>query len=110
MLTRDRQFQYFRDADDYVFLIDTQSVDDQARCLSENFQINWLYRPFSRCMMCNEYLIEGTEEQRAGLTVKIRKEESLRYCPQCQRLYWNGGHVHRMENKLMEWQKKWGKH
>jgi uncharacterized protein with PIN domain len=60
-------------------------------------------------MMCNEGLIEGTQEQRAGLTVKLEADEPLRFCPQCQRLYWNGGHVHRMERKLREWQEKWGK-
>ena len=109
VLTRDRQFLYFRDASQYVFFLDVQVIDEQARYLAERLNINWLYRPFSRCMMCNENLIEGTQEQRATLTVKIRSDETLRFCPQCQRLYWNGGHVHRMERKLREWQKKWGK-
>lgn len=109
VLTRDRQFLHFRDASEYVFLLECESIDDQARCLAEQLHIDWLYRPFSRCMMCNEPLVEGTEKQRAALTVKIRDDEPLRYCPQCERLYWNGGHVHRMEKKLREWKRKWGK-
>lgn len=109
ILTRDRQFLHFRDARRYVFFFDEQSLDGQARLLTELLGIDWLYRPFSRCMMCNELLIEGTQEQRAGLSIRLRDDEPLRYCPKCQRLYWNGGHVHRMEQKLREWKNKWQK-
>lgn len=109
VLTRDRQFLCFRDAEDYVLFMDVQSLDEQAKLLSEKLGIDWLLSPFTRCMMCNEELIEGSVEQRAGLTVRLRPEEPLRYCPVCQRLYWNGGHVHRMQKKLLEWKEKWQK-
>lgn len=109
ILTRDRQFMHFRDADKFVFMIDDQVLDDQARCLAERLHIDWLYRPFTRCMMCNVELVQGTEDQRAGLSIRLRDDEPLRCCPECQRLYWNGGHVHRMEKKLTEWKRKWGK-
>ncbi len=109
VLTRDRQFLCFRDAEEYVLFMEVQTIDEQAKLLSEQLGVDWLLSPFSRCMMCNEELIEGTVEQRAGLTVRLQPEEPLRYCPSCERLYWNGGHVHRMEKKLLEWKEKWQK-
>jgi len=103
ILTRDRQFLHFRDASDFVYFFDVQSLDKQAQLLATDLHIDWLYRPFSRCLVCNEELLAGTSEQRAGLSVKLRDEEPLKYCPSCARLYWCGSHVRRMDRKLREW-------
>lgn len=109
ILTRDRQFMKYRYAAGIVLLLNEQSLDDQARVLSLALDIDWLYQPFSRCLVCNTPLIEADNAQRSKLRVQLRDDEPLWSCPGCHRSYWVGGHVRRMYRRLQEWKDKFSR-
>jgi uncharacterized protein len=40
------------------------------------------------------------------LAALVPKDLGLRVCPECGRLYWPGGHVRRMQQRLAFWQEQ----
>lgn len=103
IITRDRQFLNYRQAEDRVIFMHTQDLDAQALELSRVLSIDWLFRPFSRCLVCNTLLLPAKEEQRSQLRVELRADEALWVCPGCHRSYWAGSHVKRMHRRLENW-------
>jgi uncharacterized protein with PIN domain len=79
---------------------------DSRRQLAEvirRFDLARLMRPFSRCMACNTLLEraeKGVIRDQLPPSVAAAHEEFQR-CPRCLRIYWKGGHYHRMQ-KLVE--------
>lgn len=103
ILTRDRQFLNYRNAEGRVILLLRQELDAQAEELSRALPIDWLYRPFSRCLVCNSPLVLAGQEQRLQLQLRLRDDEDLWTCPGCHRNYWAGSHVKRMRLRLEGW-------
>jgi hypothetical protein len=67
--------------------------------------IDWLHDPFSRCLLCNVVLRPATPLARSRLPEGVRASfGDFNQCPQCDRLYWAGGHVQRMRARLERWQ------
>jgi hypothetical protein len=106
ILTRDRQFMNYHSVTGSVLLLKDQELDDQARALSLTLGIDWMYRPFTRCLVCNTPLIMAGQTQRQALKVHLRDDEPIWLCPDCRRCYWQGGHVQRMSRRLKEWKNK----
>lgn len=103
-ITRDQEIMTFRKAAETVILLDAESLDDCAQTLSEQLQINWLAKPFSRCMVCNTELIDASPQQLAGLSqAKIDHVDAAFYCPRCRQVFWEGSHVKRMRSHLHDW-------
>lgn len=98
LITRDRDFLERREADRHVFFFDTVELDAQAQLLRDKLRIDWLHRPFSRCMVCNGVLEPAPETAR-----RADLQGPLRRCPGCGRLYWEGSHVRRMRARLRGW-------
>lgn len=74
---------------------------DSRRQLAEivrRFDLGRLMRPFSRCMRCNGVLEDvGKEEVRDQIPPQAAKlYDEFRRCPECRRIYWQGGHYRRM--------------
>jgi len=75
--------------------------------LRSAFAIDWQYAPFTRCLIDNRAL-----EMAAPRLARLVPENSraaggpLRVCPECARLYWRGGHVRRMQQRLAVWQQE----
>jgi uncharacterized protein len=92
LITRDRGFVQRRGAE-RVVLLSAQTLDEQARDLRERLALDWLHDPFSRCLLCNSPLREAPAP----------RGELRRYCPHCDKLYWEGGHVRRMRARLHRW-------
>jgi uncharacterized protein with PIN domain len=68
-------------------------------------KINWLYRPFSRCLICNTLLTEPTKEnieEQVPLDVRSLSNQFW-YCSRCDKVYWEGSHTARMLQQLMNW-------
>ncbi len=103
VITRDRQFLNYRQAKDWIVFIHTQDLDAQALELSQALSIDWLFQPFSRCLVCNSPLVLADREQRRQLKVQLRADEDLWTCPGCHRHYWAGSHVRRMYRRLAGW-------
>ena len=110
LLTCDRALTEYRDADKVVVLLETGSLDELAKQLSQKCQINWQFQPFTRCMTCNTVLTEADEQQRETIPPDIQQNSHNRevyYCPTCNKVYWNGGHVKRMREHLEKWHQQY---
>jgi uncharacterized protein with PIN domain len=105
LLTRDHKLMEFRNAADTVLLLHGNTLQECIDELTSRLQLNWLYRPFSRCLMCNTVLVEADTEAWNQLPKDSRLQvQKLLSCSCCARIYWEGGHVRRMRARLVSWQ------
>jgi len=103
LVTRDRKLKNFRIAKNTVVLLDCNIFIDCVAEVTQRLNIDWLHRPFSRCMMCNTPLIAATVQQVTHLNHSLNKTvNNVYYCEHCDRLYWEGSHVRRMRARLQE--------
>ncbi len=102
LLTRDRKLQEHRGAAGTLCLLTCNGLDACAQELMEKLAIDWQYRPFSRCLICNVPLEPAPPEATALVPADVSGQPLLR-CPCCKRIYWEGSHVRRMRTKLREW-------
>jgi len=103
LLTRDRPLVEYRAAAGTVILLQCNELSRCAEELTERLGIDWQHRPFSRCLVCNTPLRTATPEQRLLIPEDARRDELVLYCPDCDKLYWEGSHVRRMRKKLGRW-------
>ena len=105
LITRDKKLLEHRRAPGTVVLLECDGLDDCAQKLKHKVSINWMHRPFTRCMVCNTSLRPASSEQFSSLPEKIQSQiEAPVYCPVCNKVYWDGGHVERMRERLETWQ------
>ncbi len=101
LITRDRKMAEFKNASEHVMVLQANTLTECVQELSSRLGLNWLYKPFSRCLLCNTLLIQTNAQQQAQLPDNIREGGDRGvYCPNCGKLYWSGGHVRRMRHKL----------
>jgi uncharacterized protein with PIN domain len=98
LLTRDREFLERREADTHVFFFDSADLDAQAAELRRALGIDWLHRPFSRCLLCNTPLKLAPPDE-----APPDVQGTVLHCPCCDKLYWEGAHVRRMRARLQAW-------
>ncbi len=100
-ITRDRRLLEHHAAAGRVILLQANTLAGQFAELSGRLAIDWLCKPFSRCLGCNSELIEADAQQRVRVPAEaLREDERLLYCPRCDKSYWSGSHVKRMRLKL----------
>ncbi len=104
LLTRDRKLQEYRHADGTVILLRGNALDEQVHELSQRLSIDWLYRPLSRCLVCNTPLNDGAPDD-IPIPDDIDRN-TLHHCPGCGRIYWEGSHSRRMRWRLEAWARK----
>ena len=103
-ITRDRKLTEFRHAPGIVILLHSNNMRGCAEELQKCLSINWLIKPFSRCMLCNTLLTVadpvciGKVPQQSRASVK-----QLLYCSHCDKLYWEGSHVRRLRKMFIQW-------
>lgn len=105
LISRDRKLRELRHAAKHVILLRSNALNDCIEELSERLNINWLYRPFTRCLVCNMRLVAAggaawvqvPDESRAHI-------DTLLFCSGCSKLYWQGTHVRHMRSQLAVWQ------
>lgn len=101
LLTRDRGFMEYRDATDYVLLVEANQLEEILAEISARLDIDWHRKPFSRCMECNTPLVPAPPKVMKRVPAEsLRENETLLYCPHCDKPYWNGSHVKRMRRHL----------
>lgn len=91
LITRDREFLDRRGAASRVFHLPSADIEIQVVLLRDRLGIDWLHRPFSRCLLCNTVL------------ELVPDDPALLRCPRCDKLYWEGSHVRRMRDRLAGW-------
>lgn len=106
LLTRDRHFLAMTKATPLLIFFKSNSLHQCIQELNEKTQLNWLYHPFSRCLICNTPLINEIPEKAFQDIPDDILEQGQPYwfCPHCQRVYWDGTHVKRMLSQLQAWQ------
>lgn len=105
LLSSDRRLAQHKAAAGCLVLLDCQGLDACVAALGRHVPIDWLHRPFSRCMQCNTPLQAATSAQRQGVPTAARElAAEVRYCPTCRQLFWDGSHVAKMRERLMQWQ------
>lgn len=101
LLTRDRHLARFRNGEGRVVLLQSNALAEEVAELSGRLAIDWMLRPFTRCLECNTPLVPATETQRQQLPEgALRLSPAAWYCPRCAKLYWEGSHVRRMRHTL----------
>jgi uncharacterized protein with PIN domain len=104
LLTRDRQLLGIRAAAGRALLLRHDDLPHQAAEITRPLGIDWLRDPFSRCLLCNVPLRPAPPLARGRLPAAVRDAfVDINQCPQCDRLYWAGGHVRRMRLRLARW-------
>jgi uncharacterized protein len=104
LLTRDRHLAARADGVVDVVRLDADRVEAQARRLKEALGLDWLRAPFTRCLVDNASLDPAPAEAASRVPPVSRAAGGpLLQCPECGRLYWPGGHVRRMRERLAAW-------
>ncbi|MGE5145202.1 MAG: Mut7-C RNAse domain-containing protein [Candidatus Eiseniibacteriota bacterium] len=104
LLTCDRKLAEFRAAPGRVVILPAEGVAKAAEALTRRCAIDWLMTPFSRCLLCN-VPVEAVAVAEAWPADRVWHDafQPLTRCPDCGRLYWQGGHVARMRTRLARW-------
>ena len=107
LLTRDSEFLEMKQATDVLIFCGQNSLEICVELLNKLLLIDWLFCPFSRCLICNSLLIKPKVEI---VTEKVPKEVRLKtdqfwYCEHCQKIFWDGSHTKRMLEQLQKWSK-----
>jgi uncharacterized protein len=105
LLTKDRDLAATAAGTASVLLVPGSGIDKAARALRAALDIDWQHAPFTRCIVDNRPL----EAAPPCLVARVPERSGtaggpLRVCPECGRLYWPGGHVRRMQQRLAAWQ------
>jgi len=107
LLTRDRGIPIHYPGKADVLLVEAQALDDAVAEVTARLDVDWLHRPFARCLLCNTPLEQPHRDETPPVPGRIREAGvELRHCPCCDKYYWEGGHVERMRRRLSMWNKR----
>ena len=105
LLTRDRKMLELKGAEEVVLLLADGDLDSWAGELAARLDLEWLNRPFSRCLLCNGLLQPGAGDYAGQLPAYVPAEGiPCFHCPACAKAFWLGGHSERMRRRLAQWQ------
>jgi len=84
------------------FLIKGKTISDQLQELNREFHIYEKINLFLICSLCNVALEPiPTEAVIDKVPEGVRKNvKEFQFCPHCQRVYWQGGHITRLMDKI----------
>jgi len=107
IITRDHHFLEMDKGSGLVVWLSGNGVEECVRELSQKNSLNWLFDPFSRCLVCNHIFQEPTISALEQVPEKVRSEcKVFWYCPECDQVFWEGSHTKRMREQLKLWQEK----
>jgi len=101
-LTRDQRVAEHLAARDVAFLLTSGDLTAMATALRTGLGVNWLHRPFTRCLVDNTLLTPVATTDHARLPPDVRAVDAL-CCPVCERVYWEGSHHRRILARLRDW-------
>jgi uncharacterized protein with PIN domain len=104
LVTRDRKLAEHRDAIGWVIVLQANDLEGCVAEISQRLRIDWLLKPFTRCVVCNTELAPLPLALRPAIPRGLSSPQAdLRHCPLCWKVYWSGGHVDRMRRRLEGW-------
>jgi uncharacterized protein with PIN domain len=102
-VTCDSRIVLHRSAGGVAIVLPRGTLDELARALSAAAGVDWLHRPFTRCLVDNALLTAATATDRVRIPGDVAIG-AARACPSCGRAYWAGSHHRRMLARLRAWQ------
>jgi uncharacterized protein with PIN domain len=83
-------------------LIESEEPERQMQQLMNTLDLKCQFRPFTRCLECNQPLIERKHEEVKDRVPPYVYKTRSQYmeCPDCHRIYWRGTHWEAMVRKL----------
>jgi uncharacterized protein with PIN domain len=101
LLTRDRGLLKHGALTKGYWLRATDSRAQLAETVSR-FDLKASMRPFTRCMACNDELVDIAKvEALPDVPPRVAREfDEFRRCPGCRRVYWRGSHFRRMQEGI----------
>ena len=102
LLTCDTRIVLHKAAAGVAVVLPRGTQDELARALSAAVAVDWLHRPFTRCLVDNAPLAAAEASDRARLPADV-PVDAARVCPRCGRAYWAGSHHRRMLARLSAW-------
>ena len=84
------------------YCIRSQHTEEQLKEVISRFDLKKRITPFTRCMICNELLIDTTKQEILCRIQPLTRRyyRKFKICPSCDRIYWNGSHYNRMRSYL----------
>lgn len=101
-ITCDRRIVLHKAAAGTALILSHSALDAAASRVTAALAIDWLYRPFTRCLVDNALLVAIMPRQLPNLPGDV-SSEAARHCPNCGRVYWAGSHYRRMRQRLVAW-------
>lgn len=103
LLTRDRRLAVAARGKVPAVLLAHDALDQQALAVREALKLDWCHALFTRCLLDNTPLVPAGDAEIERMPPNARASAPLRVCPRCGRIYWRGGHVRRMAERLAAW-------
>jgi uncharacterized protein with PIN domain len=105
ILTRDREIMLRRVVKNgrlTAILIASEVPEKQMVQVIDTLNLAGDLHPFTRCLECNELLVEQTKEKIKDRVPPyvFRTQEQYMECPLCRRIYWRGTHWEAMIRRL----------
>jgi uncharacterized protein len=93
LLSRDTRLLIRRPVREFIF-IDSEDIQKQIRLVFETMHISSLGSLLTRCLSCNEALIETSRESVRELVPEFVYQTQSRFklCPACKKIFWAGTH------------------
>ena len=109
ILTKDAQFMKRRLVTSGTLKtlhIEQNDPEVQVQKVVKTLSLDYDFKPFSRCLECNQALVARDKESVKDLIPARVFETQTQYtqCPACHRIYWPGTHWQAMVNKLKDLQ------
>lgn len=102
LLTRDKDFKQIDPANKVVVYLKDFSLESNVKQLRKELGVNWQYKPFSRCLICNTPL-NNIEDPGAVPEYVKNHFNSFWTCPTCVKVFWLGSHTKNMLEQLKKW-------
>ncbi len=109
ILTKDAQFMRRRLVTSGALKtlhIEQDDPEVQIQEVAESLSLDYDFKPFSRCLECNQALVARDKKDVKDLIPVRVFETQTQYtqCPACHRVYWPGTHWQAMRRKLRDLQ------
>ena len=87
----------------HALLVLAEDPGEQLAEIVDRLYLHDAVRPFTRCLLCNEPVVEVEKSAvTEGPEAETREHfDAFRRCPRCDRVYWEGSH-HRRLSRLIE--------
>lgn len=93
LLSRDTRLLIRKPVKEFIFL-GSQEIQKQLRQVFETMNITALTTPLTRCLGCNEALVETSRESVREYVPEFVYNTQSRFksCPKCGKIFWAGTH------------------